>query len=134
MKFISTSNAPQAIGPYSQAIRAGGFTFIAGQIAIDPATQQMIEGGMALQTERALHNIMAILKAAGSSINNIVRCVVYLRSMDDYPAMNDVYTKFFPGNFPVRSTVAVAGLPRNALVEIEATAIDPPGATPTPRG
>jgi 2-iminobutanoate/2-iminopropanoate deaminase len=126
LRHISTGDAPQAIGHYSQAIRAEGFIFVAGQIAIDPANQQLVEGGVAQQTERALKNIAAILKAAGSNMDSIVRCVVYLKTMDDYIEMNDSYAKFFLKSLPARSTVAVAQLPRDALIEIEATATKPP--------
>ena len=126
MRPISTSDAPQAIGPYSQAVSAYGFTFVAGQVAIDPATQRLVEGGVAQQTECALKNIAAILKEAGSTMDSVVRCVVYLKSMNDFVEMNDSYAKFFSSPFPVRSTVAVAGLPRDALIEIEATAVNPP--------
>jgi 2-iminobutanoate/2-iminopropanoate deaminase len=126
LRSITTHDAPLAIGPYSQAVRGERFIFVAGQIAIDPATQQLVEGGIAQQTERALKNIAAILKAAGSDMESIVRCVVYLKSMHDYIEMNDSYAKFFSKPFPVRSTVAVAALPRDALIEIEATATDPP--------
>jgi 2-iminobutanoate/2-iminopropanoate deaminase len=124
MRSIVSNEAPKAIGPYSQAVRANGFIFLAGQIALDPATQEVIDGGVKPQTERVFRNISGILKAAGSSMENIVRCVVFLRSMDDYAAMNEVYATFFTSTLPARSTVEVARLPRNCLIEIEATALD----------
>jgi 2-iminobutanoate/2-iminopropanoate deaminase len=124
MRTILTSEAPLAIGPYSQAVRANGFIFVAGQLAIDPATQQLISGGVTEQTERALNNIAAILRSCGSRMEHIVRCIVYLKNMEDFSAMNEAYTKLFSGSFPARTTIAVAALPRGGLVEIEATAID----------
>lgn len=122
MRSIVSNDAPQGNGPYSQAVRINGFIFLAGQIALDPTTQEMIKGGVELQTERVLGNISAILKAAGSRMENIVRCVVFLRSMDDFARMNEVYGKFFTGTRPARTTVEVSGLPKNCLIEIEATA------------
>jgi 2-iminobutanoate/2-iminopropanoate deaminase len=123
MRTIASKDAPKAIGPYSQAVSANGFIFIAGQVALDPSTQQLIEGGVAPQTERVLRNISGILKTAGSSMENVVRCVVFLKSMNDFEAMNEVYAKFFTGTLPARSTVEVVALPKNGLVEIEATAL-----------
>lgn len=120
---IVTELAPQAIGPYSQAIRAGNFIFTAGQIPIDPLINQMIEGDIAAQTRRVLLNIRAILEAAGSSLSKVVKTTVFLASMNDFSAMNAVYAEFFPDNPPARSTFAVAGLPRNALIEIETVAL-----------
>ena len=116
---ITTELAPQAIGPYSQAIRAGDFIFTAGQVPIDPAINQMIEGDIAEQTRRVLLNIRAILEAAGSSLSRVVKTTVFLANMNDFSAMNAVYAEFFPANPPARSTFAVAALPRNALIEIE---------------
>ena len=121
---VSTHDAPNPIGPYSQAIKANGFIFVTGQIPLDPTTQQLIGGGVAQQTERALQSISGILKAAGSSLDKVVRCVVFLKSMDDFVAMNEVYGKFFKGNPPARSTVEVARLPKDCLIEIEATALE----------
>jgi 2-iminobutanoate/2-iminopropanoate deaminase len=121
--IISTPDAPQAIGPYSQAIRANGFAFVSGQIAIDPATQQVISGGVAAQTDRVLENLSAILKAAGSSLDLVVRSTVFLKSMNDFAAMNDVYGKYFSAAPPARSTVEVAGLPKDVLVEIDVIAL-----------
>ena len=120
---IVTELAPQAIGPYSQAIRVGNFIFTAGQIPIDPLINQMIEGDIAAQTRRVLLNIRAILEAAGSSLSKVVKTTVFLASLNDFSAMNAVYAEFFPDNPPARSTFAVAGLPRNALIEIETVAI-----------
>jgi 2-iminobutanoate/2-iminopropanoate deaminase len=123
MRTIASKDAPKAIGPYSQAVSANGFIFVTGQVALDPTTQQLIEGGIAPQTERVLRNISGILKAAGSSMENVVRCVVFLKSMNDFEEMNKSYAKFFTGDLPARSTVEVAALPRNGLIEIEATAL-----------
>jgi 2-iminobutanoate/2-iminopropanoate deaminase len=102
MQSIVSNEAPKAIGPYSQAVRANGFIFLAGQIALDPTTQEVVDGGVKQQTERALKNISGILKAAGSSMENVVRCVVFLRSMEDYAAMNEVYATFFTSTSPSR--------------------------------
>jgi 2-iminobutanoate/2-iminopropanoate deaminase len=121
---ISTDNAPKAIGPYSQAIKANGIIFLSGQIPVDPATQQMITGGVAAQTDRVLRNIEAILKAAGSSLDKVVRCGVFLKDMNSFAAMNEVYAKFFTANPPARSTVEVARLPKDCLVEIDVIALE----------
>jgi len=122
---ISTNQAPQAIGPYSQAIRAGGlgFIFTSGQVAIDPATQQVIAGDVAAQTERVLKNLAAILEEAGSSLKKVVRCTVFLKNMGDFAAMNEVYGRYFTQAPPARSTVEVARLPKDVLVEIDAIAL-----------
>jgi 2-iminobutanoate/2-iminopropanoate deaminase len=122
-EVISTKNAPQAIGPYSQAIKANGFVFVSGQIAIDPSTQQVITGDVAAQTERVLSNLSAILDGAGSSLSKVVRSTVFLKNMDDFAAMNVVYGKFFSAAPPARSTVEVSRLPRNLLVEIDLIAL-----------
>ena len=121
---ISTQNAPQAIGPYSQAIRANGFVFVAGQISFDPATGTLIEGDVRAQTERALKNIAAILEAAGSGLGKVVKTSVFLKNMSDFPAMNEVYATFFKQEPPARSTVEVSQLPRNVLVEIDVIATE----------
>jgi 2-iminobutanoate/2-iminopropanoate deaminase len=121
---ISTDNAPKAIGPYSQAIKANGLIFISGQTPIDPATQQMIEGDVAAQTERVLRNIEGILKAAGSSLDKVVRCGVFLKDMNNFAAMNAVYATFFKENPPARSTVEAARLPKDCQVEIDAIALE----------
>jgi len=120
---ISTPAAPKAIGPYSQAIRANGLVFVSGQVAIDPGTQQVIEGDVAAQTERVIKNLSAILNAAGSGLQMVVRSTVFLKNMGDFAAMNEVYARYFPGVPPARSTVAVAELPRGARVEIECIAL-----------
>jgi len=120
---ISTPNAPKAIGPYSQAIRARGLVFISGQVAIDPATQQVIEGDVATQTERVIKNILAILSSAESSLDQVVRTTVFLKNMNDFAAMNEVYGKFFNAAPPARSTVEVSRLPKDMLVEIDVIAL-----------
>ncbi|HYE23658.1 MAG TPA: RidA family protein [Clostridia bacterium] len=121
---ISTNDAPKAIGPYSQAIRANGFIFVSGQTPLDPSTQQMIEGGVAEQAERVLRNIEGILRAAGSGMEKVVRCGVFLKDMNDFAAMNEVYARFFTANPPARSTVQVSRLPKDCLVEIDAIALE----------
>jgi 2-iminobutanoate/2-iminopropanoate deaminase len=120
---ISTDQAPKAIGPYSQAIRAGGMIFTSGQIAIDPATQQVIAGGVADQTDRVLNNLAAILQASGSSLDKVLRCTVFLKNMGDFAAMNEVYGRYFKQTPPARSTVEVARLPKDVLVEIDVIAL-----------
>ena len=123
---ISTPNGPQAIGPYSQAIRANGFVFVSGQVAIDPATQQVLEGDVAAQTERVMKNLAGILAAAGTGLENVVRSTVYLKNMGDFAAMNAVYGKYFTATPPARSTVEVARLPKDVLVEIDVIAVAKP--------
>lgn len=120
---IATKEGPQAIGPYSQAIRANGFVFVSGQVAIDPATRQFVAGDVAAQTDRAIKNLAGILKAAGSSLQKVVRATVFLKNMDDFAAMNEVYGKHFSSAPPARSTVEVARLPKDALVEIDVIAL-----------
>ena len=120
---IQTDNAPAAIGPYSQAIKAGGFVFASGQIPLDPETGQFVPGGIAEQTERVLKNLAAVLEAAGSSLDRVVKTTVFLADMKDFAEMNEVYGRFFPEPPPARATVAAAGLPRDARVEIEAIAL-----------
>src|SRR5512138_2334132 len=115
---VSTPAAPQAVGPYSQAIRAGSFVFTAGQIALDPATAQMVAGDVAAQTRRVIQNLAEVLKAAGSSLDLVVRTTVYLADMGDFAAMNEVYAEFFHGPAPARSTIQAARLPKDAKVEI----------------
>jgi len=122
-EIVSTKDAPQAIGPYSQGIKANGFVFTSGQIAIDPATQQVVAGDVAAQTERVLRNVSAILEAAGSGLGKVVRSTVFLKSMDDFAAMNQVYGKYFSSAPPARSTVEVARLPKDVLVEIDVVAL-----------
>lgn len=120
---VLTDKAPAAIGPYSQAIRAGGFVFVSGQIPIDPATGEFVSGGIGEQTERVLQNLSAVLEAAGSGLDKVVKTTVFLADMKEFTAMNEVYAKFFTGAPPARATVAAAGLPRDARVEIEAVAL-----------
>ena len=122
-EIISTSNAPQAIGPYSQAIKANGFVFVSGQVAIDPANQQVIEGDVSAQTDRVLRNLMGILQAAGTGLEKVVRATVFLKSMNDFAAMNAVYGKYFTATPPSRSTVEVSRLPKDVLVEIDVIAL-----------
>jgi len=120
---IATTDAPQAIGPYSQAIRANGFVFVSGQVAIDPSTQQVISGDVAAQTDRVLKNLSAILKTAGSGLEKVVRSTVFLKNMGDFAAMNEVYGRYFSTAPPARSTVEVARLPRDVSVEIDVIAL-----------
>jgi 2-iminobutanoate/2-iminopropanoate deaminase len=122
-EVVATENAPKPIGPYSQAIKANGFIFLSGQTPLDPATQQLVTGGVAEQTERTLKNLEAVLKAAGSGLDKVVRCGVFLKDMNDFAAMNEMYGKFFKSNPPARSTVQAARLPKDCLVEIDAIAI-----------
>lgn len=122
-EVVATSAAPKAIGPYSQAIRANGFVFCSGQIALDPATNQLIEGDVAAQTERVLKNLTAVLQQACSSLENVVKTTVFLKSMGDFAAMNEIYGKSFTRNPPARSTVEAARLPKDVLVEIDAIAL-----------
>ncbi len=120
---ISTERGPKAIGPYSQAVRANGFIFISGQIAFDPASGQLVEGDAARQTARVLDNLKAIVEAAGSSLDRAVRTTVFLKDMNDFAAMNEIYGRYFPKNAPARSTVEVARLPRDVRVEIDLIAL-----------
>ena len=120
---VQTDKAPAAIGPYSQAIRAGGFVFASGQIPIDPATGEFVKGGVAEQTEQVLKNLSAVLEAAGSGLDKVVKTTVFLADMKEFAQMNEVYGKFFTAAPPARATVAAAGLPRDARVEIEAVAL-----------
>ena len=122
-KAISTNQAPGAIGPYSQAIEVGDFVFASGQIALDPATGAIVEGGIAEQTRQALTNAQNILQAAGTDLTHVVKTTVYLDNMDDFAAMNEVYAQFFSEPFPARSAVAVEKLPKGALVEVEVLAV-----------
>ena len=122
MKQISTPNAPAAIGPYSQGIQACNLVITSGQLPVDPATGAFAEGGIAGQTRQSLLNVQAILAEAGLTMENIIKTTVFLKDMNDFAAMNEVYASFFPGNPPARSAVEVARLPKDALVEIEAIA------------
>lgn len=118
-EIISTDKGPKAIGPYSQAVRANGFIFTAGQVAFDPATGQIVEGDVAAQTVRVLENLKAIVAAAGSSLDHTVKATVYLKDMSDFSVMNEVYARYFAKNPPARSTVEAARLPRDVRVEID---------------
>ena len=122
-EVIATDQAPQAIGPYSQAIRAAGLIFTSGQIPIDPATSQIIAGDVSAQTDRVLKNLAAILQASGSSLEKVLRCTVFLKNMGDFAAMNEVYGRYFKQSPPARSTVEVARLPKDVLVEIDVIAL-----------
>ena len=121
-QIIKTEKAPQAIGPYSQAIRAGGFVFASGQIPLDPRTGEFVEGGIAEQTEQVLRNLSAVLEAAGTGLDRVVKTTVFLADMSDFAAMNEVYGRYFSKDAPARATVEAARLPRDARVEIEAIA------------
>lgn len=120
---IQTDKAPKAIGPYAQAINANDFVFTAGQIALDPQTGNMIEGGVSAQTRQVFENLSAVLQAAGSSLGEVVKATVFLKNMSDFAAMNEVYAEYLGDAKPARSTVAVAELPRGALVEIDLVAL-----------
>lgn len=122
-EVIATENAPAAVGPYSQAIAAGHLVYTAGQIALDKDTGKLVEGGVQAQAQQALQNLKAVLEAAGSELQNVIKTTVFLQSMDDYAAVNEVYEQFFGQSAPARSAVAVAALPLGALIEIEAVAL-----------
>ena len=122
-EIVATSRAPQAIGPYSQAVRAGNLVFASGQIPIDPATKEFVAGGIAEQTEQVLKNLTAVFEAADVRMDQIVKTTVFLADMNDFTAMNEVYGKYFAENPPARATVQAARLPRDAKVEIEAIAV-----------
>lgn len=125
LQRISTNHAPAAIGPYSQAVRVGSFLYTSGQVALDPATGAIVAGGIAEQTQRVFENLKAVLAAADSSFGQVVKTTVFLKSMNDFAAMNEIYGRYFGSEgavLPARSTVEVAGLPKDALVEIEVIA------------
>ena len=122
-EIVATNRAPRAIGPYSQAVRAGNMLFASGQIPIDPATGEFVAGGVSEQTEQVMRNLSAVFEAAGASLNQVVKTTVFLADMDDFAAMNEVYGRFFGENSPARATVQAARLPRDAKVEIEAIAV-----------
>ena len=122
-QIVKTADAPQAIGPYSQAVTANGFVFASGQIPIDPATGKFVEGGIVEQTEQVLRNVSNLLEAAGTSLARVVKTTVFLADMDDFAAMNETYARFFGDDPPARSTVQAARLPRDARVEIEVVAL-----------
>ena len=120
---VQTDNAPKAIGPYEQAIKANGFIYTAGQIPIDPKTGNVVEGGIAAQTRQVLENLKAVLEAGGATLDRVVKATVFLKNMADFAAMNEVYTQYLVSAKPARSTVAVAELPRGALIEIDLVAL-----------
>ena len=122
-KIVSTTKAPQAIGPYSQAIRTEHLLFTSGQIGLNPTTMEIVEGGIEAETRQVLTNLKSVLESADSGLNYVVKTTVFLQNMSDFAAMNAIYSEFFPENAPARSTVAVAQLPKGALVEIECTAL-----------
>lgn len=122
-KVVQTEKAPKAIGPYSQAICTDSMVYTAGQIALDPATMELVAGGVEEQTRQVLTNLRNVLEAAGSSLDHVVKTTVFLQDMADFPKMNAIYAEYFAENPPARSTVAVAALPKGGLVEIEAVAI-----------
>lgn len=121
-KVIETKLAPEPVGPYSQAVEANGFLFCSGQIAIDPATNQILQGGVPEQTELVLKNISAVLSEAGMNFSHVIKTTIFLTSMSDFPVVNEIYAKAFKSTPPARSTVAVAGLPKGVQVEIEVIA------------
>jgi 2-iminobutanoate/2-iminopropanoate deaminase len=120
---IATDQAPKAIGPYSQAIRGGGLVFTSGQIALDPATQQVIAGDISAQTDRVLKNLSAVLQAAGTTLDKALRCTVFLKNMGDFAPMNEVYGRYFGAAPPARTTVEASRLPKDVLVEIDVVAL-----------
>src|SRR5687767_9769598 len=122
LSAVSTSSAPKALGPYSQAIRAGQFLFVSGQVPIDPVTGQLVQDGIAGQTRRALENVGAILQAGGASFRQVVRTTVYLADLGDFAAMNEVYATFFTAPQPARSTIQAARLPKDARIEVDVIA------------
>jgi 2-iminobutanoate/2-iminopropanoate deaminase len=122
-EIITAEKGPKAIGPYSQAVKANGFIFTAGQVALDPVTGQMAQGGIAAEAARVLENLKAVVEAAGSSLGQAVKVTVYLKDMNDFAAMNEVYARYFPENPPARSTIEAARLPRDARVEMDLIAL-----------
>lgn len=122
-KIIETRNAPEAIGPYSQAVVHNGLVYTCGQIPVDPATNQVVENSIVPQTRRVLENLQAVLEAAGSSLNQVIKTTVYLQDMEEFPKMNEVYSDFFKSSLPARSTVQVSRLPKNVRLEIDCIAI-----------
>ncbi|MBO4591293.1 MAG: RidA family protein [Eubacterium sp.] len=121
-KIIATDKAPAAIGPYSQAVQIGNLLFTSGMIPIDPATNTLVEGGIEVQAERALENVKALLEASGTSLDKVVKTVVFIKNMDDFAKVNEIYAKYFTKDFPARSCVEVARLPKDVLIEMEAIA------------
>ncbi len=121
-EIVSTSDAPQAIGPYSQAVRAGSLLFVSGQIALDPASGNLVSGDVQAQTDRVMQNLRAIIAAAGGSLNSVVKCTIYLKNMTDFSLVNETYGSYFPEAPPARATVEVSELPKGVDVEIDAIA------------
>ena len=121
-EIIATDKAPAAIGPYSQAVKTGNLLFTSGQIPIDPATNTLVEGGIEVQARRVFENVQAILTASGASMNQVVKTVVFLKDMNDFAKVNEIYAEYFTGDFPARSCVEVASLPKDVLIEMEAIA------------
>ena len=121
-EIISTDKAPAAIGPYSQAVKVGNLIFTSGMIPIDPATNTLVEGGIEVQAERALENVKALLEASGTSMDKVIKTVVFIKNMDDFAKVNEIYAKYFTSDFPARSCVEVARLPKDVLIEMEAIA------------
>lgn len=121
-EIISTDKAPAAIGPYSQAVKVGNLLFTSGQIPIDPATNTLVEGGIEVQARRVMENVKAILTARGAGMDNIVKTVVFIKDMNDFTKVNEIYAEYFTGNYPARSCVEVARLPKDVLIEMEAIA------------
>ena len=120
--IISTDKAPAAIGPYSQAVKVGDLLFTSGMIPIDPATNTLVEGGIEVQARRALENVKALLEASGTSMDKVVKTVVFIKNMDDFAKVNEIYSEYFTEDFPARSCVEVARLPKDVLIEMEAIA------------
>ena len=120
--IVTTGRGPKPIGPYSQGVKANGMLYLSGQVALDPKTNEMLIGGIRQQTERVLENIKGILEAAGSNLHHVIKTTVFLKDMNEFPQMNEVYGRYFPAAPPARSTVQVARLPKDALVEIEVIA------------
>ena len=121
-EIISTVKAPAAIGPYSQAVKVGNLLFTSGMIPIDPESNTLVEGGIEIQAERAFRNVKALLEASGTSLDKVVKTVVFIKNMDDFAKVNEIYAKYFTSDFPARSCVEVARLPKDVLIEIEAIA------------
>ncbi|KAJ3371515.1 hypothetical protein GGF31_003124 [Allomyces arbusculus] len=128
LRIVSTPNAPAAIGPYSQAVVANGFVYCSGQIPLDPTTMEVVDGGVREQTHQVLTNLEAVLKAAGSDLEHVVKTLVFLKDMNSFAAMNQVYEEYFLRHRPARAAVEVARLPKDVLVEIECVAVVPPDA------
>ncbi|MDF2984754.1 MAG: endoribonuclease [Eubacterium sp.] len=123
IEIISTEKAPAAIGPYSQAVKCGNFIYTSGAIPVDPVSGEVVPGGVAEQAEQALKNVAAVLAAAGAGLENVVKTTVFIKNMNDFAAINEVYKKYFTGNYPARSCVEVARLPKDVLIEIECVAV-----------